>query len=134
MSRVGPVVPGPDDELSLPGFGTDDESEKQLAFADVIIINKTDLVPAAELDPQVTYLLGARNSDGGWPFVPGGPSSANLARSAPSAHWRSSPERVAARGSTSWSSMSRTRAPKPCSRRSSLLVPVRSVTTANVPG
>ena len=26
MSRVGPVVPGPDDELSLPGFGTDDES------------------------------------------------------------------------------------------------------------
>ena len=28
----------------------------------------------AQLAPQLTFLLGARNSDGGWPFVSGGPS------------------------------------------------------------
>jgi G3E family GTPase len=34
----------------------DDESVKQVAFADVILLNKTDLVPAAELDQLETKL------------------------------------------------------------------------------
>ena len=37
-------------EARAAALRTGDESVKQLAFADVILLNKTDLVPAAELD------------------------------------------------------------------------------------
>ena len=48
--RLDAIVTVVDAKHILQHLGTDDESVKQLAFADVIILNKTDLVPPAELD------------------------------------------------------------------------------------
>jgi G3E family GTPase len=49
--RLDAIVTVVDAKHILQHLGTDDESVKQLAFADVIILNKTDLIPAAELAP-----------------------------------------------------------------------------------
>ena len=48
--RLDAIVTVVDAKHILQHLGTDDESVKQLAFADVIILNKTDLVAPAELD------------------------------------------------------------------------------------
>ena len=49
--RLDAIVTVVDAKHILQHLGTDDESVKQLAFADVIILNKTDLIPPAELAP-----------------------------------------------------------------------------------
>jgi G3E family GTPase len=49
--RLDAIVTVVDAKHILQHLGTDDESVKQLAFADVIILNKTDLIPPAELTP-----------------------------------------------------------------------------------
>ncbi len=49
--RLDAIVTVVDAKHILQHLGTDDESVKQLAFADVIILNKTDLIAAAELEP-----------------------------------------------------------------------------------
>jgi G3E family GTPase len=48
--RLDAIVTVVDAKHILRHLDTDDESVKQLAFADVILLNKTDLIPAAELD------------------------------------------------------------------------------------
>ena len=48
--RLDAIVTVVDAKHILQHLGTDDESVKQLAFADVILLNKTDLVAPAELD------------------------------------------------------------------------------------
>ena len=48
--RLDAIVTVVDAKHILQHLGTDDESVKQLAFADVIILNKTDLVAPADLD------------------------------------------------------------------------------------
>ncbi len=48
--RLDAIVTVVDAKHILQHLGTDDESVKQLAFADVILLNKTDLIPAADLD------------------------------------------------------------------------------------
>ncbi|MBC7366416.1 MAG: GTP-binding protein [Undibacterium sp.] len=48
--RLDAIVTVVDAKHILQHLGTDDESVKQLAFANVIILNKTDLVAPAELD------------------------------------------------------------------------------------
>jgi G3E family GTPase len=49
--RLDAIVTVVDARHILQHLGSDDESVKQLAFADVILLNKTDLISAAELDP-----------------------------------------------------------------------------------
>ena len=49
--RLDAIVTVVDAKHILQHLGTDDESVKQLAFADVIILNKTDLIPDSELAP-----------------------------------------------------------------------------------
>ena len=48
--RLDAIVTVVDAKHILQHLGSDDESVKQLAFADVILLNKTDLISAAELD------------------------------------------------------------------------------------
>src|SRR5215217_4624542 len=48
--RLDAIVTVVDAKHVLLHLDKDDEAVKQLAFADVILLNKTDLVPAAELD------------------------------------------------------------------------------------
>lgn len=48
--RLDAIVTVVDARHVLPHLAQDDESVKQIAFADVILLNKTDLVSAAELD------------------------------------------------------------------------------------
>ena len=48
--RLDAIVTVVDAKHILSHIDTDDESVKQLAFADVILLNKTDLIPAADLD------------------------------------------------------------------------------------
>jgi G3E family GTPase len=48
--RLDAIVTVVDAKHVLQHLGTEDESVKQLAFADVILLNKTDLVTSAELD------------------------------------------------------------------------------------
>ncbi len=47
--RLDAIVTVVDAKHILQHLGTDDESVKQLAFADVILLNKADLIPAADL-------------------------------------------------------------------------------------
>jgi G3E family GTPase len=48
--RLDAIVTVVDAKHVLPHLGAGDESVKQIAFADVILLNKTDLVPSADLD------------------------------------------------------------------------------------
>ena len=48
--RLDAIITVVDAKHILQHLGTDDESVKQLAFADVILLNKTDLISATELD------------------------------------------------------------------------------------
>jgi G3E family GTPase len=56
--RLDAIVTVVDAKHILQHLGTDDESVKQLAFADVIILNKTDLVAPAELDALELRIRG----------------------------------------------------------------------------
>jgi G3E family GTPase len=56
--RLDAIVTVVDAKHVAAHLDADDESVKQLAFADVILLNKTDLVPAAELDELEERIRG----------------------------------------------------------------------------